>query len=57
MRHLAREHGLVAEGSGAVGLAAVLAGRFAPVAGATAIVVTGRNIDLRLLAEVLAEGR
>jgi threonine dehydratase len=54
MRHVAREHGLIVEGSGAVGLAAVLAGRFAPVAGTTAIVVTGRNIDLGLLAEVLA---
>jgi threonine dehydratase len=57
MRHAASEHGLVVEGSGAVGLAAVLAGRFAPVDGTTAIVVTGRNIDLRLLAEVLAEDR
>jgi threonine dehydratase len=57
MRHMAGEHGLVVEGAGAVGLAAVLAGRFASVAGATAIVVTGRNIDLRLLAEVLAEDR
>jgi threonine dehydratase len=54
MRHLAREHGLVVEGSGAVGLAAVLAGRVGPAGGATAVVLTGRNIDLGLLAEVLA---
>ena len=54
MRHLAREHGLVVEGSAAVALAAVLGGGLPSVAGATAVVVTGRNIDLSLLAEVLA---
>jgi threonine dehydratase len=52
MRHLAREHGLVVEGSGAVALAAVLSGR----AGPGVVIVTGRNIDLGLYAEVLAGG-
>jgi len=40
------------EGSGAVALAAVLAGR----AGPGVVIVTGRNIDLGLLAEILAGG-
>ncbi|MEY2455681.1 MAG: threonine dehydratase [Acidimicrobiaceae bacterium] len=57
MRHMATEHGLIVEGSGAVGVAAVLAGHVAPVDGTTAVVVTGRNIDLRLLAEVLSGDR
>jgi threonine dehydratase len=57
MRHLAREHGLVVEGSAAVGLAALRSGVLGHSSGATAVVLTGRNIDLGLLAEVLsAEG-
>jgi threonine dehydratase len=50
MRHLACGHGLSVEGSGAVALAAVLSGR----AGPGVVIVTGRNIDLGLYAEVLA---
>ena len=52
MRFLAAEHGLVVEGSGAVALAAVLAGRVEAVDGATVVVVTGRNIDLASWAKV-----
>jgi threonine dehydratase len=49
MRFLAREHGLVAEGSGAAAVAAIRAGR-AP--GGIAI-VTGRNVTLETLATAL----
>jgi threonine dehydratase len=55
MRYLAYEHGIVAEGSGAVGVAALLTRRVAPAAvGATAVVITGRNISPATLARVLA---
>ena len=57
MRYLAHEHGIVAEGSGAVGVAARLTGRIdegAAAPGATVIVVTGRNISPGTLARVLA---
>ena len=53
LRFLAAEHGLVVEGSGAVALAALLAGKV-DVQGRTIVVVTGRNIALPTLAEVLA---
>lgn len=54
IRFLSQEHGLVAEGSAAVGVAAVLTGRVTPKPGATVIVVTGRNISPQVLARVLA---
>jgi threonine dehydratase len=55
MRYLAYEHGIVAEGSGAVGVAALLTRRVTPAAvGATAVVITGRNISPATLARVLA---
>ena len=53
IRFLARAHGLVAEGAAAVGVAAVLAGVI-HADGPTVVVVTGRNIALPVLAEVLA---
>ena len=53
MRFLAFEHGLVAEGAGAVAVAAVHAGRLV-ADGGTAVVVTGRNIAPALLASVLS---
>jgi threonine dehydratase len=54
IRFLAAEHGTVAEGAGAVAVAALLAGKVdAP--GPTVAVVTGRNIALPVLADVLAE--
>ena len=49
---LFREHGLVVEGSGAVGVAALLHGRVA-VIGPTAVVVTGRNIARDVFVRVL----
>jgi threonine dehydratase len=55
MRYLAGERGVVAEGAGAVPVAAVLAGRV-PDGPGTVAVVSGRNIDARSLAEVLMLG-
>lgn len=52
MRFLAHEHGLVAEGSGAAAVAALLAGRVA-APGAVAI-VSGRNVTLDTLARALS---
>ena len=52
MRHLAAEYGIVAEGSGAAGVAAVLAGK----AEADVTVVSGRNVTLETLAAVLNGG-
>jgi threonine dehydratase len=49
---LYRRHGVVAEGAGATGVAAVMAGRFR-LDGPTAIVVSGGNIDGALLARIL----
>jgi threonine dehydratase len=43
---------LVVEGAGAVGVAALLAGKLRPTAGTTAIVLSGGNVDAGLLAEV-----
>ena len=53
MRFLAREHGLIAEGSAAVGVAALLTRRAVPAQGATVVVITGRNIAASTLAAVL----
>ena len=53
IRFLARAHGLVAEGAGAVPAAALLRGVIEPGEGATVLVVSGRNIALDRLAAVL----
>ena len=53
IRFLARAHGLVAEGAGAVPAAALLRGVIEPGEGATVLVVSGRNIALERLAQVL----
>lgn len=55
MRHLVREHGIVAEGSGAAGVAALLAGKVDAV-GRTVAVVSGRNVTLETFARVLHGG-
>ena len=55
IRYLAREHGLIAEGAGAAPVAAILAGTV-PVAGQTVAVISGRNITLQALAQVLQAG-
>ena len=55
IRYLAREHGIVAEGSGAATVAAILAGAI-PVNGQTVAIITGRNITFQALADVLQSG-
>ncbi|UOZ06980.1 threonine/serine dehydratase [Amycolatopsis sp. WQ 127309] len=52
IRYLALERGVTAEGSGAVGVAALLAGKV-PTRGTPVAVVTGRNIARSALVEVL----
>jgi threonine dehydratase len=52
IRFLAREHGLVVEGAGAVATAALLAGRV-EVSGTAVALVTGRNIEQGVLAGIL----
>jgi threonine dehydratase len=53
IRFLAFEHGLVVEGSGAAGVAALQAGRLPLVAEPAAVILTGRNISAPLLVEIL----
>ncbi|WP_218004962.1 threonine ammonia-lyase [Actinomadura macra] len=53
LRWLFREHGLVAEGSGAAGVAAVLAGKV-EVEGRLAVVLSGRNITVPTYAHALS---
>jgi threonine dehydratase len=53
VRFLAFEHGLVVEPSGAVAVAGIMSGRVAPGPGPTALVVTGRNVEAALLADLL----
>jgi threonine dehydratase len=55
MRLLVREHGIVAEGSAAVAVAAVMTGRARAVPGPVAIVLTGRNVSTATLTRVLAD--
>jgi threonine dehydratase len=54
IRFLAREHGLVVEGSGAVGVATLLHGRVPLGDGTTALLLTGRNIAPKVLAGLLS---
>jgi threonine dehydratase len=56
IRYLAREHGLIAEGAGAAPVAAILA-RLIPVTRQTVAIISGRNITLRALADVLQAGQ
>jgi threonine dehydratase len=53
VRHLAFEHGLVAEPSGAIGVGALSHGLFERSGGKTVIVVSGRNVTRQLLVELL----
>jgi threonine dehydratase len=50
---LAERAKLVAEGAGAVSVAAVLSGRLEPIAGTTVAIVSGGNVDSGLLASLL----
>jgi threonine dehydratase len=55
VRELARHEHLVAEGAGAAGVAAVGAGVVASPSRTTAVIVSGANINLDLLAQILRE--
>lgn len=55
MRWLFKNHGLVAEGSGAAGVAAVLAGRI-KLTGKLVVIVSGRNISAERYAEIIRGG-
>ncbi len=52
MVHLLLEERLVAEGASAVGVAALLGGHVSP-GRATAVIVTGRNVDMRTLLDLV----
>ncbi|MEU8797643.1 pyridoxal-phosphate dependent enzyme [Spirillospora sp. NPDC048819] len=54
MRWLFREHGLVAEGAGAAGVAAVLAGK-TEVTGRLIVIITGRNITVPTFTDAIRE--
>lgn len=54
IRLMARSHGMVLEGSAAVGVAALLEGKPVPGAGPLCVVLTGRNIDHDRLKEIVA---
>lgn len=56
IRFLHREHGLVVEGSGAVGVAALLTRRIVPQAFPVAVTVSGANIDAAKHAALTASG-
>ncbi|MFQ5623668.1 MAG: hydroxyectoine utilization dehydratase EutB [Paracoccaceae bacterium] len=47
------EDRLVCEGGSAVGVAALLAGKAAGIAGPVAVIVTGRNIDMKMHADIM----
>jgi len=49
-------HHLVLEGSGALGIAALLSGRLEDVGGNVAVVATGSNVDIPLLLELAEKG-
>ncbi len=53
MVFLAEHAKLVAEGAGAVAVAAILSGRLTPVSGSTVAIVSGGNVDSGLLAGLL----
>jgi threonine dehydratase len=50
------EDRIVCEGASAVGVAAIQAGKLPPFAGPTAIIITGRNLDMRVHADIM-QGR
>lgn len=54
MAFAALEHKLVVEGGGAVGIAAVLCGKVGSRGGNVAAVVSGGNVELRTLSEIMA---
>ena len=57
VRDLARHEHVIAEGAGAAGVAALAAGLIGSQARTTAVIVSGANINLDLLAQILQERR
>ena len=55
IRFLLQHHHLVVEGSGAVGVAALLYGRWATPPGNIGVVLTGGNMDYQLLKQIVNE--
>ena len=53
MRHAYAQEREVIEGAGAVGIAALLAGRLGRLDGPVAIVLSGRNVDMGLHQRVM----
>jgi threonine dehydratase len=54
--HLLEKEKTVAEGAGAASLAALMHGHVAPAPGAIAVVVSGGNIDVNVLARIIERG-
>lgn len=54
MQTLYYEDRIVAEGAGAVGVAALLAGKLGKVAGPIVLLVTGRNVDMTQFTDIVA---
>lgn len=52
IRHAYFEEQIIIEGSGAVGIAAILAGKVKPV-GKSIVLVSGRNIDMQLHQKII----
>jgi len=55
MRHALREHRLILEGAGAVGIGALLAGKVEPSKGPVIVICSGANAELGKLAELAAQ--
>jgi len=55
IRHAAREEGEIVEGAGAVGIAAILAGKV-ELTGPTVVVLSGSNIDARVHRHIIEGG-
>ena len=53
MQTLYFEDRIVAEGAAAVGVAALQAGKVAGVRGPVAVLVTGRNVDMRVFTRIV----
>jgi threonine dehydratase len=55
MKALFERDRLIVEGSGAVGAAAVLAGKIEPAEGPTVLILSGGNVDPKFLASLSIE--
>jgi threonine dehydratase len=53
MQTLYHEDRLVAEGASVVGIAAMQAGKLAPLSGPVATIITGRNLDIELFTDIM----